>query len=351
LRTRRKIKAEGVPGYLTKIIGSPLAWIEDEGLKEKVWEQAATRLSERSGRSGMGDITRTFEIPLRPANPGSGYEKGDSGVSNGPTLGRGEIQDEDEEEFLQITLHEPALTADNLGLKTWASSYMLAKRLPTFRRDLQGIAMPLSDEDANPRILELGSGTGLVGLAAAAIGKTSVVLTDLPPIVPNLERNAVLNAPRILAQGGGNVQVGVLDWTCPSELTISSASTPSPSTEFTRHSFPLVLVADPIYSPEHPALLVSAISYHLQRSEGARVVVAIPIREGFASERDDFRRRMEGAGFRVMHEGEDVGWDDWGAAGPPGCGGEDGVEGLAEVRCWWSVWGWGPKGMKGAGDR
>ncbi|KAL8685474.1 MAG: hypothetical protein Q9224_005802, partial [Gallowayella concinna] len=41
----------GVPRYLTGIISSPLAWVEDESSREQIWEAAGARLSERSGRS------------------------------------------------------------------------------------------------------------------------------------------------------------------------------------------------------------------------------------------------------------------------------------------------------------
>lgn len=44
-------------------------------------------------------------------------------------------------------------------------------------------------------LLDLGSGTGIVGLAAAASGRFErVVLTDLPTVVPLLQRNASANA-------------------------------------------------------------------------------------------------------------------------------------------------------------
>ena len=48
-----RMAGEGIPRYLTSIIGSPLSWIENEATREWIWETASARLSERSGRTGM----------------------------------------------------------------------------------------------------------------------------------------------------------------------------------------------------------------------------------------------------------------------------------------------------------
>jgi tRNA1(Val) A37 N6-methylase TrmN6 len=55
--------------------------------------------------------------------------------------------------------------------------------------------MSLHPEDSStrPRILELGSGTGLLGLAAAATSGADVVVTDLDIIQENLEFNVRQN--------------------------------------------------------------------------------------------------------------------------------------------------------------
>lgn len=54
-----EIGGDGVPKYLTGIIASPLAWMEDEMVKEQIWEAASARLSERSGRTGALTSTST----------------------------------------------------------------------------------------------------------------------------------------------------------------------------------------------------------------------------------------------------------------------------------------------------
>lgn len=46
------VQPAGVTRYLTSIISSSLSWLDTEELREAVWDAAAARLSERSGRAG-----------------------------------------------------------------------------------------------------------------------------------------------------------------------------------------------------------------------------------------------------------------------------------------------------------
>lgn len=46
------VQPAGVTRYLTSMIASPLAWLDTEELREAIWDAAAARLSERSGRTG-----------------------------------------------------------------------------------------------------------------------------------------------------------------------------------------------------------------------------------------------------------------------------------------------------------
>lgn len=178
--------------------------------------------------------------------------------------------------------------------------------------------------DAPPRILELGAGTGLVGIAAAAFFPVLVHVTDLPAIVPNLLANVARNDHIITHANGRKPTVGVLDWSdLPTDENLASSLQKSD----------IILAADPLYSPLHPVWLTDAIDTFLKREAAARVVVELPLRDAYLPEVDDFKRRMEAKGLDLMACGEEVGYDDW-----EGGGGNDREK--MEVRCWWGVWRW-----------
>jgi 2-polyprenyl-3-methyl-5-hydroxy-6-metoxy-1,4-benzoquinol methylase len=62
------------------------------------------------------------------------------------------------------------------------------------------------------RVLELGAGTGMVGIASAFLG-AHVTITDLPHVLPNLLFNATANEESLRATGlGGCVCVKALRW-------------------------------------------------------------------------------------------------------------------------------------------
>lgn len=203
---------------------------------------------------------------------------------------------------------------------------MLAKRLHTLRTISQVLAQRLS-------VLELGSGTGLVGLAMAGLG-ADVTLTDLPSIHPNLARNLQGNAT-IIAHGGGSARAGVLDWTKPTICELMPDPTDCSKNEVITTKFPLIMAADSLYSPDHPHMLVDAIEAWLSDDKDSRVIVEFPYRDAYLPEIRTFRDRMTKLGLRIHEEGEEKGYDDWGASGT-----NKASDDAALVTCWWSVWAW-----------
>lgn len=116
---------------------------------------------------------------------------------------------------------------------------------------------------------------------------------------------------------------GVLDW---SHLPLEDDQISLQKTE-------IILAADPLYSPLHPGWLVDAIGRFLQKGEMARVVVELPLRDAYIPEVEIFKKKMVARGFNLLVDGKEVGYDDWGD------GSRDGQE-MAEVTCWWGIWGW-----------
>lgn len=181
---------------------------------------------------------------------------------------------------LTIELCEPPLTGDSLGLKTWGTSFVMAKKLEelgdqyfghllsnrsteeevvtlkdgpmveskltvkieltmesdevmksnttmNYNATIRGETMVVSGSTLENnlihpgrpaggtihnegRILELGSGTGLLGLTAAMLWNKPTVLTDLPDIVPNLDVNLKRNGFGQTSESMASAEV--LDW-------------------------------------------------------------------------------------------------------------------------------------------
>ena len=348
-RSSLRINEDGLTGYLTRFVASSLAWITSDKEKEEIWEAASQRLSERSGRMAMSSMSRTFTIC-------------DFAVKRDGAAPR----------YINIKLNEPSLTEDNVGHKTWTGSFLLAKRLPhtmakhfpallasptpksspsacpnVFESSrlpdlspcLRSEALNLPSPPPSPKalsslpswtnplplridsistpvtVLELGAGTGLTGMAAAALfTNISVHLTDLPAIVPNLIANVESNSHLFACPPS----TAILDW---SKLPLQVRSF---------EQYDCILAADSLYDPRHPNWLTNAMSLFLKREKEARVIVELPFRDMDLPYHRLLREEMAEKGFVILEEGEESGWDDWEGAW---------CEKMA-VRCWWSVWGW-----------
>jgi hypothetical protein len=115
-----------------------------------------------------------------------------------------------------LTIREPPPTGDHVGLKTRGSSYALAQLIHQFASTSLAHLLASAEDASQLRVLELGSGTGLLGLAAACIWRTHVILTDRPAIMPNLVQNIEINHSTVITLGG-SVDSGTLVWGEPEE--------------------------------------------------------------------------------------------------------------------------------------
>ncbi|CAM9106648.1 unnamed protein product [Scytosiphon promiscuus] len=200
---------------------------------------------------------------------------------------------------------------NEVGLRVWEAGRALAEFCLAHSGLLEG-----------KRVLELGAGIGMTGMAAAACcGASEVVLTDYAPrVLANLHFNVEINRPLLdtskRKQSGGSggspanvggtasllppprptrppptdVSVRFLDWTdyCQHDgtcLPVSPANedttggprTVSASTRG-RHSAEVVLAADVVYDVKYHPALVGVVVETLRRCPDALVVFASTLR-------------------------------------------------------------------------
>ena len=220
---------------------------------------------------------------------------------------------------VSITINDDVnIRAENLHLETWGASLVLSRRL--HRIEIPNLIKPPQDHPRNRcgPVLELGSGTGLVGISAAAVWKTDVTLTDLSPIVPALERNIELNKDLLLS-AGGSASSGSLDWRDPSMLRFhpgSARQSPLREDEFPaeHNKVSAILTADTVYDSEHPEMLVKVVKAWLKEGPDSRVLIAYPVRVAYLEEIRELWELMEGIGMELVEEGKEElprkEWDD-----------------------------------------
>lgn len=237
-------------------------------MKINILEEVSARIAECCGRSALPSMSRDFQFDHMNA---------------------------------KVSLFEPSLTADNLGWKTWGASLILSKTLVENFDSIESF----KPKDKKLKVLELGSGTGLVGISWACKWKElyenkcneiELYLTDLPDIVDNLKHNVSTN------NLDSFVIADVLDWTDPSEF-IEKYNTED-------KTFDIILIADPIYSPNHPEWVVNMISKFL--SPKGKCYLEIPIRSKYAKERQVLIDLLEKNDFDIINQRYDQGIDDWG---------------------------------------
>lgn len=183
---------------------------------------------------------------------------------------------------IQATLTTRQLPSQGLSFQLWPAASTLASLLD---RSPSSLLLPHSPPTLS--ILELGSGTGLAGMAAAAILGARVTLTDLPHVLPNLRSNAEANAGLITARGG-SVEVRRLIWGDDED----HASVSSPS------RFDVVMASDVVY---HEHLIDPLLRTLVWFVRGEVVLVMAHLRRWRKRDAVFFRKAKRLFDFGVVH--------------------------------------------------
>ncbi|KAG9325162.1 hypothetical protein KVV02_003579 [Mortierella alpina] len=201
-----------------------------------------------------------------------------------------------------------------VGSTIWDAAIVLAKYLEKF--DLLTLAAAQSPQSLN--ILELGAGTGIVGLAAARIlssngANANIVLTDKENCMPLLQRNIAKNP-----SSGIDVKAQMLDWEILSgikaisptadtnshlsnTLTTSSSTTaadaeseaistgPSFATasDLVDKEWDLIILSDCIWVPALYPSLISTLNTLVQPGQKTQLLIAFEKRN-FSEEMEFF---------------------------------------------------------------
>ncbi|KAF9989330.1 Methyltransferase-like protein 21D [Mortierella antarctica] len=209
-----------------------------------------------------------------------------------------------------------------VGSTIWDAAIVLAKYLEKF--DLLTLAAAQSPQSLN--ILELGAGTGIVGLAAARIlssngAKANIVLTDKENCMPLLQRNIAKNP-----SSGIDVKAQMLDWEILSGIKAISptadTNSDSPNTPATSSSttsadaeseaistgpslatasdlvdkeWDLIILSDCIWVPALYPSLISTLNILVQPGQKTQLLIAFEKRN-FSEEMEFFA--MLGKTFR-----------------------------------------------------
>lgn len=219
---------------------------------------------------------------------------------------------------LSITIRSTTLLASSTGFRTWSSASILAAALAADpARFFPWLAKPGGTDVSRVktgglRVLELGAGTGLVGLAAAAslvaASSPSVTIdsTDFEaPVLDNLRHNVDGNPLPVISLDTVDRRVSRLDW-----REVAAAWTPTSSPPQSER-YDLLLAADVIYEPLHLTWLHPTISSLLRfptaNSPPPSLWLLLPLRPTHSLETRAVARAFSRAPRAAEGEGSDVG--------------------------------------------
>ncbi|KAI8977465.1 putative methyltransferase-domain-containing protein [Mycotypha africana] len=251
---------------LLKLISTEISFPDnkqDEDENESRMERASRILAHMSGRGAAGSITRIWHIPY--------------------------LNDNGEKEELLLPLHEPCYVGNDLGFKTWGAAPMMAKKL------LQNNIIP---HICDCTVLEIGTGTGMVGIVCDYLGAAEVHMTDYHPrVIENVSYNIHLNNSR--------AQVSKLDFIkLAKKGTADEEEKDDAQSEIVDNGrqYDIVIASDLLYELEHAEYLPPAIN-KLAKNE---FYFMIPLRETHWEEVRHFESKMDSLNQFLLRKVEDL---------------------------------------------
>ena len=199
---------------------------------------------------------------------------------------------------IDLDLTDAPLVNDDygtVGAQTWGGACVMAEMLvddpSAFGLGSERIVS--CDSNKHPfRILELGAGTGLVGLVTSKVVHAihsnysdsptpEIVLTDFHPIIlENLTRNVESNT---MLQSQVSVNVERLDWEAFSKS--EEDASPNLSTPFD-----LIFGADIIYEAQHAVWIRDCLIKLLRRNPSSAFHLVIPLRKTHTQESETIEK-------------------------------------------------------------
>lgn len=123
----------------------------------------------------------------------------------------------------------------------------------------------------NKRCLEIGAGTGIVGILSAVLGATSIVLTDLPRVLPILQKQVEVNRNNFLELTGGDISETVF----VQELTWGKNV--GDYQQLFGDNLDLILVSDLAAPTKEVPNLIESLRALLQLNKHSRILLALNI--------------------------------------------------------------------------